>query len=317
MQQTRASKQPDAEEWAIHDYEHFGAFEPHEYESIRTISRIAIGLTLHGPAFAHWAQIVGTENEEALDNFDEHYLGQWDSLAAYAEDLLDDMGVRIEGLVPGWLSPYVSIDYEQLGKDMANDMEVAKDEGLLLLFDLYRANTDGTVSASLDSHGWSTPYRPTVLEQRRADALVYTNNGPGTDFFIRLEKLTQVSISGNEGARVTLENIRFEAADGTVTRPCAQDPFGVGVPIQVAHIPVVLRTTPQGRQHQSIRPSLIAWCGHQNQPNPAYASKPRPIVIPMWRRCSQQPGSSTTFPLITTRRLGLSGKRCIWSGLTG
>lgn len=122
-----ASAIAGAEEWAIHDYEGFGRFRLHEYEQIETVSRIANGIVEHGPIFTHWVEHVGTEDADALERFDEHYLGSWDSLAAYAEELLDDLGIDLDHVVPGWLNPYVRIDYEQLGNDLATDLYASED----------------------------------------------------------------------------------------------------------------------------------------------------------------------------------------------
>ena len=58
---------------------------------------------------------VGTQDPERLHRFDDHYRGAWKSLGDYAEDLLDDMGVTVDSFTPGWLRPYVSIDYLALG----------------------------------------------------------------------------------------------------------------------------------------------------------------------------------------------------------
>ena len=129
-----ASAIAGAEEWAIHDYEGFGRFRPHEYEQIETVSRIANGIVEHGPVFAHWVEHVGTEDVEALERFDEHYLGSWDSLADYAEQLLEDMGIDIDAMVPDWLSPYVTVDYERLASDMVADLHVTGESGVAHIF---------------------------------------------------------------------------------------------------------------------------------------------------------------------------------------
>jgi len=128
------SPMPDAEEWAIHDYEGFASFRLSEYESVEALARIAHGVAEHGPAFAHWVDHVGTTDIESLDAFEEHYLGYWDSLSDYAEQLLDDLGVNIDKLVPDWISPYVSIDYEMLGNDLATDLYVSGGRGDTHLF---------------------------------------------------------------------------------------------------------------------------------------------------------------------------------------
>lgn len=130
------SRQSEAEEWAIHDYEGFGAFKLGEYEDINMVSSVAKGIVEHGRVFSHWANLVGTQDAERLHRFDEHYRGAWDSLSAYAEHALDDMGVTVQSFTPGWLQPYVSIDYIALGDDMATNLETAHDpDGTVHLFD--------------------------------------------------------------------------------------------------------------------------------------------------------------------------------------
>lgn len=130
------SRMPDAEEWAIHDYEGFGAFKLGEYESVGAVALIGTGIAQHGRAFSHWANIVGTQDTERLHRFDEHYRGAWNSLGDYAQDLLDDMGTTVESFTPGWLQPYVNIDYDALGDDMASDLETAHDpDGTVHIFE--------------------------------------------------------------------------------------------------------------------------------------------------------------------------------------
>src|SRR5258708_28954238 len=50
------SSSPDAEEFAIHDYEGFGHYEVEEYDSLEWISRVACGITDQGLAFSAWAE---------------------------------------------------------------------------------------------------------------------------------------------------------------------------------------------------------------------------------------------------------------------
>jgi antirestriction protein len=113
------SRTPGAEEWAVHDYEGFGQVALSEYESIETISRLAQGIAEHGEAFAAWASVAGTAEEE-LERFEDSYLGEWESLADYAESFIDDLGLdqQLERVVPASLAPYVSVDYEALGRDL-------------------------------------------------------------------------------------------------------------------------------------------------------------------------------------------------------
>jgi antirestriction protein len=116
----RTSPEPGAEEWAIHDYEGFGPLRLEEYESLEVVSVVALGIADHGLAFAHWAALIGTNDREALDRFEDAYLGHWDSLTAYADELLEDIGVyrQIEDALPEHLQPYVTIDAEGMARDM-------------------------------------------------------------------------------------------------------------------------------------------------------------------------------------------------------
>lgn len=130
------SRQPDAEEWAIHDYEGFGVFRLGEYEDLGMVAMIAAGIAEHGRPFSHWANLVGTQDNERLCRFEDHYRGSWNSMADYAEDFLDDMGVNIESFTPGWLRSYVSIDYLTLGNDLSADLETADDpDGTVHVFE--------------------------------------------------------------------------------------------------------------------------------------------------------------------------------------
>ena len=113
------SPAPGAEEWAIHDYDGFGGLRLSEFEPLSLVTAVASGIREYGGAFAAWADVV-EKDPERLKEFEEGYQGTWDSLAAYAEDFLDDLGVesQLEAVTPEWLQPYVTIDYEAFGSDM-------------------------------------------------------------------------------------------------------------------------------------------------------------------------------------------------------
>lgn len=103
--------------------------------SLDTISRVAKGLAEHGAAFGHWAEYV-CFGEDDLDRFEEVYPGCWETLAKWAEDVVDDLGVteQLEA-ASDWLQPYVSIDFEQLGRDMAMDYHTADDDDGVHIYD--------------------------------------------------------------------------------------------------------------------------------------------------------------------------------------
>ena len=55
----RSDYTPGAEEWAIVDYEGFGAYKVDEWTSFMTVSLIAQGIAEHGEAYAAWVEYVG------------------------------------------------------------------------------------------------------------------------------------------------------------------------------------------------------------------------------------------------------------------
>jgi antirestriction protein len=126
-----ASPTAGAEEWAIFDHEGFGPFPVGEYERLAVVSRVARGIAEHGEAFAHWAALVGTTDPEELNRFDEAYLGRFDSLESYAEDMLDDLGYleAVERAVPEGLQPYVEVDVAGFARDLELSGEVTARPG--------------------------------------------------------------------------------------------------------------------------------------------------------------------------------------------
>jgi antirestriction protein len=132
-----ASPTPGAEEWAIHDYEGFGPLRLGEYESIETVAAVATGIVEHGPAFAAWAAQAGLGEPDQLARFEDCFRGHWESVEAYAESLVDDLGIdaAIEEAV-GTLAPYPRIDTAALARDMVLGGELsvadAPDGGIYL-----------------------------------------------------------------------------------------------------------------------------------------------------------------------------------------
>ena len=126
------SLDPNAEEWAIHDYEGFGPWQPSEYEPLDTIARITAGIEEHGPAFAHLAADVGTIGD-VLDNFDDTYLGHWPNLTAYAEEVLEDL-INLDTLVPDWIRPYIRVDIDAYTRDLGAELHTSDDSSGVHIF---------------------------------------------------------------------------------------------------------------------------------------------------------------------------------------
>ena len=112
------SREPGAEEFAIHDYDQFGHCRIHENDPIDLVARIARGIKEHGYAFAAWAE-VNEGTPERFDDFTEAYLGHYDSVQDYAEQLVDDLGYTAElAKLPESLQRYLRFDTEALAQDM-------------------------------------------------------------------------------------------------------------------------------------------------------------------------------------------------------
>ena len=131
------SSESVAEEWAIHSYEGFGTLRLSEYESLETVARLAAGIAEHGPAFAALAEIVGADQEDVLRHFEDQYLGAFESMTDFARQFCDDLGWETKlGQLPEGLRRYVEIDYEQLGFDLATELDgVSNGEGGIYVFD--------------------------------------------------------------------------------------------------------------------------------------------------------------------------------------
>lgn len=130
------SKEPIAEEWAIHDYEGFGPLHLGEYESIEHVATIARGIAEHGAAFAHWADYLGSSQWEHLDNFEDNFVCECSSALEFAESMLENMGIDIDSLVDEQLQPYISFDIDAFARDLSFDFHIAEDNSGAYVFDI-------------------------------------------------------------------------------------------------------------------------------------------------------------------------------------
>lgn len=107
-----------AEEWGIFDYDNFGNCQLDEYEDISWVSALATGIRKHGLAFAAWAKVI--DEREHLNDFDAAYLGHYDDLHSYIEQLINDLGYEriIDRALPASIRPYVKIDITATANDL-------------------------------------------------------------------------------------------------------------------------------------------------------------------------------------------------------
>lgn len=133
-----SSRQPDAEEWGIFDYDEFGSFKVGECDRLEDVTRVARGIAEHGAAFAAWAQLHDG-HADMLDQFEDAYLGEYDSINDWAREVLDDFGIEemLAAGVPESLLSYVRMDYEAWARDAVLGGDVYaedKPEGGIWLF---------------------------------------------------------------------------------------------------------------------------------------------------------------------------------------
>lgn len=114
------SPEPGAEEWAIFDYDNFGSYRIHEYEDLAIVAAVARGIQKFGLAFAAWAELCDTNADDLETEFEDAFMGFYESRDAYLDSMLDDLGAddAIEKHVPQWLVAHVSIDRDGLIRDV-------------------------------------------------------------------------------------------------------------------------------------------------------------------------------------------------------
>ena len=106
----KASPEPNAEEWAIHDYQGFEDIKIEEYESFETVSRIAKLLDEHGEAFAAYYNNQ-CDIDEAEANFEEAFQGEYKDEEDFAYE-----SMRSCYTIPDYLENY--IDYSAYARDL-------------------------------------------------------------------------------------------------------------------------------------------------------------------------------------------------------
>lgn len=110
----RASPIPEAEEYAIHDYEGFGDVRLEEYASLGRVGAMAALAVEHGdPGLAVLAHFSG-DLDESRQALEERYLGRYPSLADHMQQTMEDALT-----IPDSIRYYV--DWEA----MAHDAEIS------------------------------------------------------------------------------------------------------------------------------------------------------------------------------------------------
>lgn len=112
----RSSPEPDAEEFAIHDYEGFGQGGVSEYEGIESVHAKAVFIEEHGDLGVELISHFCGDLEDA-SKAPENYCGEYRSLEDYAEEQTASTTEIPEHLV-------CYIDYDAMARDIEMNGEV-------------------------------------------------------------------------------------------------------------------------------------------------------------------------------------------------
>ena len=124
----KSSPIPNAEEWAIHDYDEFPNLG--EYPGVDNIIKVQEAIEQHGIAIVNG--FLKNWSIEDLENIDDAYYGEYDSFSDFAQQLADD---TIEGLSDNNSILASYFDYEKWERDLSHDYhEATGDNGTSIIF---------------------------------------------------------------------------------------------------------------------------------------------------------------------------------------
>ena len=98
------------------------------------VSNIGLGISEYGDAFAAWLSYDTSQDPLDTSVFLDAYLGEWDSLRAYAEDFAGQTGLY--DAAEQVHSPYVTVDVDLLERDLDIELfTVESGDGTVFVFD--------------------------------------------------------------------------------------------------------------------------------------------------------------------------------------
>jgi antirestriction protein len=129
----KTSKQPFAEEWAVHGYDNF--HDLGEYPSMSDICKVQEAIEEHGYELVN-AYLQYHNDTDSLDHFGDSYVGEYNSFQEYAEQYLMEMEYESFSAIPEHLQYY--FDYEKYARNLENDYSVV-DSGkhTVFIFSIY------------------------------------------------------------------------------------------------------------------------------------------------------------------------------------
>lgn len=123
----------NAEEWAIHDHEGFAPLSIHEHECLDDVSAAALLINEHREAAALMlAYLGGAEyHEEAQKALEDRYAGEWDTVEAWVDELLDE---GLYGPIPDRLRYFIDVNKIAGELQMGGDINVLPGESSVHIF---------------------------------------------------------------------------------------------------------------------------------------------------------------------------------------
>lgn len=115
----KTSKQPFADEWAIHDYNYFHNLG--EYPSLQDICKVQEAIEKHGYELVN-AYLEYNNDVDSLDDIEDSYIGEYDSFQEYAEQYVEDCDGF--NMIPEHLQYY--FDFESYAINLEHDYYVVK-----------------------------------------------------------------------------------------------------------------------------------------------------------------------------------------------
>lgn len=121
-----SSSSTEAPEWVIQACEAFAGLDVNGFTDLNLIARLARGVAEHGAAYAVFVQIVGTNDRDQLDKFDDFYVGSYDSPEAWARSVGEDLewDNHLDEVVDPMLRSYLVIDYARFAHEQRHAWDV-------------------------------------------------------------------------------------------------------------------------------------------------------------------------------------------------
>ena len=110
----KSSPDPDAEEYAIHDYDNFPNLG--EYPDLDKVIEVVEAIKLHGVKAVEG--FIGHFSIEDLEHFEDAFHGTYDSFKEFAQDYADD---TIEGLADNNSTLANYFNYDSFERDLSFD----------------------------------------------------------------------------------------------------------------------------------------------------------------------------------------------------